>query len=85
MAKTSVPDFEAGTYNPYVVHPGEITDGDRFGYKVICVVRKNAWAAYRGPTLWSDGKVASAGDLVLEEVASLLFPSVATLGLIYDI
>lgn len=77
--RTSEPGFEDGTLNPYVVRPDEVQDGDYYGYKVIAVVWKhgNGWAAYRGPTGWSDDRVVYQGDIVSEAVAALLFPALA--------
>ena len=52
MARTSEPDFEAGTMNGVLIGPDEIKPGDRFGYKVVAAVSTSGvdWEAYRGPT-----------------------------------
>jgi hypothetical protein len=79
MARTSTPDFEPGTLNAYAISGGEIHEGDRFGYKVVAVVATgwSAWAAYKGPTSWSDEQVANEGDIISKEAASALFPTLA--------
>lgn len=80
--RTDKPDFEPGTLNAYVVSPAEVQDGDVYGYKVVAVVHVGfpAWSVYRGPTTWSDARVAAEGDIIGEEAASLLFPALANSG-----
>jgi len=79
MSRTSEPDFEPGTLNPQTICGDEIKPGDRFGYKIVAVVgaRGTDWAAYSGPTSWSDAEVASVGDKLSESVAMELFPTLA--------
>lgn len=86
MTRTSQPDFEPGTLNPYLVQAREIAGGDRYGYKVVAVIDEswNGWRAYRGPTSWTDQQVADNGDAVSEETARALFPTLAAAGRIYD-
>jgi hypothetical protein len=76
MTRTSEPDFEAGTLNPYVIEGEEIQEEDRFGYKIIAKVMEYGWCAYKGPTGWDDEKVAAYGDEVDKKVAVILFPTV---------
>lgn len=75
MTRTSDPDFEPGTLNPYVITPVEIRMNDRFGYKIVAVVSGSFWCAYRGPTTWNDERVALEGDPVPQAAAKLLFPT----------
>lgn len=76
--RTSEPDFEDGTLNAYQISGAEVKKGDRFGYKVIAVVDPvYGWAVYRGPTGWSDERVAAEGDKVSNDVAVSLFPTLA--------
>lgn len=84
--RTSNPDFEKNTLNPYVVRPDEVANGDRYGYKVIAVIDEWAhmWRAYRGPTGWDDDRVAREGDAISEEVADILFPSLTQSGRSYS-
>ncbi len=77
--RTSTPQFEEGTLNPYVLAPAEVLDRDRLGYKIIAVVSGPFWSCYRGGTGWSDEKVAAEGDPVPEAVAKTLFPALAHL------
>lgn len=86
MTRTNQPDFEDGTLNAYAVHGNEIQPGDRYGYKVVAVIHESwhSWAAYRGPTAWGDGHVAENGDLVREEVARALFPTLSASCRIYS-
>lgn len=86
MTRTSQPDFEDGTLNPYLVQGDEIEPGDRYGYKVVAIIHQgwNGWAAYRGPTTWSDEHVAANGDPVSQEAAEALFPTLAATGRIYS-
>jgi len=83
MTRTSEPDFEFGTLNPYLVRDNEIRDGDHYGYKVVAVVHMDgrAWTAYRGPTAWTDLEVARQGDVIPHDAAKALFPTLdASIG-----
>jgi hypothetical protein len=83
--KTSEPGFEEGTLNAYSVEGREVAGGDRYGYKVIakCWDDWNGWCAYRGPTGWSDERVLAEGDMIPEEAAKALFPTIGAMRL-YD-
>lgn len=86
MARTSEPDFQEGTLNPYVICAGEIQPGDRLGYKIIVVIDNHVdfWHAYMGPTGWSDDQIARMGDAVSEATATALFPTIAATGRKYS-
>jgi hypothetical protein len=79
MTRTSVPAFEPGTLNAYLVEWDEIKPGDRYGYKVVAVIDENipCWRAYRGPTGWTDEQVAENCDSITETAARALFPTIA--------
>lgn len=79
MTRTSVPEFETGTLNAYLIEWNEIQPGDRYGYKVVVVIDENVpcWRAYRGPTSWTDAHVAANGDSIPEAAARALFPTIA--------
>ena len=83
---TDQPDFETGTLNPYVIQPNEIQSGYRLGYKVVAValIGWNGWAAYRGPTGWSDQQVAENGDALSQSEAEAIFPAMARTGRVYS-
>jgi hypothetical protein len=70
--------------NPYIVEPSEVTAGDKFGYKIVaCIWSLDEWCAFRAPTNWSDDRVAKEGDEILEDVANSIFPTLASLGMVY--
>jgi hypothetical protein len=83
--RTSDPDFEEGTLNPYVLAPGEVQLGDQLGYKLVAKVHEGMpyWTVYRGSTGWSDERIANEGDAVPEEVARAVFPVLANTKLVY--
>lgn len=74
--RSSEPQFETGTLNPYVLSPSEIRGGDTLGYKVVVTVdySGNFWSAFKGPTGWSDERVANEGDRISKVIAEALFP-----------
>lgn len=52
--------------------------------KVIAITGYSGdWAAYRGPSDWTDSRVARHGDKVIREAAEGLFPTFRNLGLSY--
>lgn len=52
--------------------PSDIKDGDVCPLKIVAVAgHNNDWAAYIGPSHWSDDMVANSGDKVTEEQAKL--------------
>ena len=60
--------------NKHTTKPIEVQDGDMFAVKVVAVVGPNDdWAAYEGPTDWSDERVATEGDKLLLAQAEMLF------------
>jgi len=57
---------------------------DRTAMKVVAVVgHANDWAAYKGPSDWSDDDVARNGDKIGEEEAKRLFYSLGHSDLVY--
>lgn len=78
MTKTNEPNFEKGTYNPYLVSPAEVQPGERYGYKIVATIYPGGfWRAYKGGTGWTDKEVLDTGDEITKEVAEKLFPSLA--------
>ena len=77
--RTSEPDFENGTLNAYAIQGNEIKSNDLYGMKVIAKVGYTGkdWAAYAGPTEWSDQHVAKSGNKIAKEAAVALFPTLA--------
>jgi len=54
--------------------PSNVKDRDTFPIKVVAVAgHGNDWAAYYGPTNWTDKQVAQSGDKLLECQAKPLF------------
>ena len=54
--------------------PSDVKDRDTFPIKVVAVAGcGNDWAAYYGPTTWSDAEVAQNGDKLSREQATPLF------------
>jgi len=86
MTRTSNPDFETGTLNAYLIQGNEVQGGDRYGYKIVAVIHEgwSGWAAYKGPTSWSDAEVAASGDPVSQAAAEALFPTLAAIGRVYS-
>lgn len=84
--RTKEPGFYGATLNPYVVQPFEVEPGDQYGYLIIAVIDDYVplWAAYRGPTGWDDARVAREGDKISQELAEMLFPSIAASGRNYS-
>jgi len=54
--------------------PSDVFNGDAFAIKVVAVAyHPHEWAAYQGPSDWSDQLVAESGDKLDERDASALF------------
>ncbi len=66
-----------GTLSSYNISSDEILVDDRFGYKIVAIVRNDCWSAYRGSTDWTDSEIGHRGDVIPENIATYLFPSVA--------
>ena len=60
--------------NPVHTRPSDVEQGDAFAIKIVAVAGyANDWAAYIGPTDWSDEMVAEQGDKLSPEQAGPLF------------
>ena len=60
--------------NRYATQSDDVQDGDAFPFKIVAVAgQNNDWAAYWGPSSWSDERVAQEGDKLRREVAEPLF------------
>ena len=61
--------------------PYQINDGDMVAAKVVAVAgTNNDWAAYEGPTDWSDEMVATQGDKLTKGQAGKLFHVMSASG-----
>jgi hypothetical protein len=74
---------ERGTLHAWDIDGWEVKPNDRFGYKIIAVIhgvtkdgKPMIWSAYRGYTGQTDEEIASNGDIILYEIAKLLFPTI---------
>lgn len=60
--------------NLVTTEPDNVNEGDAFALKVVAVAgHADDWAAYRGPSDWTDEEVASSGDKLAKEAAEALF------------
>jgi hypothetical protein len=60
--------------NPVAAIPNKMEQGDGMAMKIVAVVHDGTrWSAYRGPSNWSDERVAQQGDKIPKEAAELLF------------
>ena len=60
--------------NLIMTSPSDVEQGDAFAIKVVAVAGyANDWAAYIGPSDWSDERVAEMGDKLFPEQAGPLF------------
>ena len=70
--------YSTTTLNPDTIRGDELLSDDHYGFKIIAVVGfANDWAAYIGPTTWSDERVAREGNKADREAAERLFPTLA--------
>lgn len=71
--------------NPLTTAPIDVEPGDAFAFKVVAVVSDiGTWTAYRGPSDWSDEKVAAQGSLLLRSQVHLLFYVLMASTYIYE-
>ena len=71
--------------NAVSVAPSDVHDFDAFAIKVVAVALPDGfWRAYRGPSDWSDERVAAQGDLLLEAQGSPLFYVLRASGRRYE-
>lgn len=60
--------------NMMTTRPLDVETGNAFAIKVVAVAGyANDWAAYMGPSDWSDQDVAEGGDKLSKEQAEPLF------------
>ena len=60
--------------NMSYTRPADVADGDGFALKIVAVAgHNNDWAAYYGPTDWTDEAVGEQGIKLHEEQAVPLF------------
>ena len=67
-----MPKYNFG--NLRLTSPADVQSRDAFAVKVVAVAgHVNDWAAYIGPTDWSDQEVAENGDKLDKKAAEALF------------
>ena len=67
--------------NLVTTSPSDVEDRDAFAVKVVAVAGfADDWAAYRGPSDWSDQRVAEQGDKLPCRAAEALFQVMAASG-----
>lgn len=66
-----------GTLDEHLILPDEIGNFDRFGRKVIAKVVGEYWYASAGNTDWDDEKISKFGEVLSEDTAAGLFPTLA--------
>lgn len=67
--------------NLVITSPADVVPGDAFAIKVVAVAGfANDWSAYRGPSHWSDDKVAREGDKLYRDQAEPLFHAMRSSG-----
>ena len=60
--------------NLVTTSPSDVKQGDAFAVKIVAIAGyDNDWAAYRGPSDWSDQMVAEQGDKLDKKAAEALF------------
>lgn len=70
--------------NLVTTSPSEVKDGDAFAVKIVARAgRADDWAAYFGPSEWTDEEVASSGDKLDKEAAEALFYVMRNSGRMY--
>lgn len=66
------------------IRPSEVKPNDAFPIKVVAVAgHGDDWAAYYGPTDWSDEEVAQSGEKLLASQAEPLFYALRNSGRYY--
>ena len=67
--------------NKWTTAPVDVEDGDAFAVKVVAVAGyDNDWAAYEGPSDWTDQEIAGSGDKLSRKAAERLFYVLAESG-----
>ncbi|KKN29046.1 hypothetical protein LCGC14_0848020 [marine sediment metagenome] len=67
--------------NKVIVLPSDVQDGDAFPIKIVAVAGfAGDWAAYVGPSDWSDDRIADAGTKISDKAAKELFFVLAMSG-----
>ena len=67
--------------NLVTTSPSDVETRDAFAVKIVAVAGyDDDWAAYRGPSDWSDQRVAEQGDKLSRKAAEALFYVMARSG-----
>jgi len=70
--------------NPYTSPITAIRNGEAVAIKIVAVAgQANDWAAYYGPTDWSDERIADVGDKMMATHAKPIFPHMHMSGRLY--
>ena len=70
--------------NGFTLSPVDIVGDTCVAYKVVALAGYAPdWAAYRGPTSWSDDEVVEGGDKISKEAAEALFYAFKNSGRAY--
>lgn len=70
--------------NLVTTRPDSVEYMDAFAVKIVAVVGyNNDWAAYMGPSDWTDEQVAQQGDKLLASQAEPLFYVLRNSGRVY--
>ena len=65
----------------YTLRLCDIQADDCVAYKVVAIASyANDWAAYKGPSDWTDEEIALNGDKIPQKAAELLFYAFANSG-----
>jgi len=73
--------------NKYTVRADDVSSGDAFAIKIVAVAHADgvSWAAFWGPSAWSDQRVADSGNVIGEEEATALFNVLAYTDRRYEV
>lgn len=71
--------------NKVTTNPSDVKPMDAFAIKVVAWVHAwgGSWAAYYGPSDWTDEMVAEQGDILPEDVARMIFYVLDATGIPY--
>ena len=71
--------------NKYTTNPSDVKPLDAFAIKVMAWVHVTgqSWAAYYGPSDWSDERIAEQGDELPEKIARGIFHVLNPLDMLY--
>jgi len=81
------PNLEVGTMrfiDPYNSPIAAMRNGEAVSIKIVAVAgQANDWAAYYGPSDWTDERIAKEGDKMMATHANPIFPHMHMSGRLY--